>query len=99
MIVAGEARAAVLLAARATAAMMVRLRAPMRIRALQLQLFFGRTALLGKQLGRSLAIVLASAGALGAQPSTDAEKLMDEAIAMERAGQLESAAATTAKAP
>ena len=66
----------------------------MRIRALQLQLFDGRTALLGKQLGRSLAIVLASAGALGAQPSTDAEKLMDEAIAMERAGQLESAAAT-----
>jgi lipoprotein NlpI len=62
------------------------------MRSLQLELLDGIAAGVRKGIGRALAIVVASAAAAGAQLPADAEKLMDQAIAMERAGQLEPAA-------
>lgn len=73
--------------------MMVRLRAPMRIRPLRLESLDCWFVRLVNRVGRSVAVVLAGATALGAQPPTDAQRLMDEAIAMESSGRLESAAA------
>ena len=64
----------------------------MRIRTLQMLGCW--TDGLVNRIGRCLTLVLAGGAALGAQPLSDAQKLMDEAIAFESSGRLELAAET-----